>query len=139
VFITYQLVLKFQSSTSSPTSSTSPEIPSVARSSNPTIQRPRGPPPSIAASPAAVGSQPKLPELILPAEDSMWDVYVTHIFSSIEVCVRLLGDDYSSKFEDLITDMELHYYDADKVNDLGVLKIYHPVHTFQSYYSFMVL
>ncbi len=69
----------------------------------------------------------------------MWDVYVTHIFSSIEVCVRLLGDDYSSKFEDLITDMELHYYDADKVNDLGVLKIYHPVHTFQSYYSFMVL
>jgi hypothetical protein len=28
---------------------------------------------------------------------------------------RLLGDNYSSKFEDLITDMELHYYDVDKV------------------------
>jgi len=69
----------------------------------------------------------------------MWDVYVTHIFSSIEVCVRLLGDDYSSKFEDLITDMELHYYDADKVNFLGVLKIDHHFHTFQSYNSFVVL
>ena len=60
----------------------------------------------------------------------MWDVYVTHIFSSIEVCVRLLGDDYSSKFEDLITDMELHYYDADKVNYLEAFKIIDPFHTF---------
>lgn len=60
-------------------------------------------------------SQVKPPELVLP-EDSLWDVYVTHIFSTVEVCIRLLGDEYSSKFEDLITDMELHYFDSDKVS-----------------------
>ncbi len=64
---------------------------------------------------AGVVSQTKLPELILPEENAMWDVYVTHIFSTVEVCVRLLGEEYSTKFEDLITEMELHYYDVDKI------------------------
>lgn len=59
-------------------------------------------------------SQPKLPELVLP-EENIWDVYVTHIFSTVEVCIRLLGDDYSTVYEDLITEMELHYYDASKI------------------------
>jgi hypothetical protein len=80
------------------------------------LQKPRGQPPLLPAAGNRFQSKP--PELVLP-EDNMWDVYVTHIFSTVEVCVRLLGDEYSSKFEDLITDMELHYYDADKVTVIG--------------------
>jgi hypothetical protein len=73
------------------------------------------PPPSLAVQP-----QPKLPELMLP-EENIWDVYVTHIFSTVEVCVRLLGDEYSMVYEDLITEMELHYYDASKIPQVGEL------------------
>jgi len=58
--------------------------------------------------------QSKLPDLVLP-EDDIWYVYVTHIFSTVEVCIRLLGDEYSTVYEDLITEMELHYYDASKI------------------------
>jgi hypothetical protein len=46
---------------------------------------------------------------------------------------RLLGDNYSSKFEDLITDMELHYYDVDKV------PIMPKVTTIFNYYFFQLV
>jgi hypothetical protein len=78
------------------------------------MQRPRAPAPIVTGPAVGVDSQPKLPELVLPEEND-WDVYVTHIFSTVEVCVRLLGEEYSSKFEDLITEMELHYYDVNKI------------------------
>ena len=110
-----------------PTSPTSPSAsgPTTPGLASPTapalvLQRPRGPAPVLPAQSSR--SQVKPPELVLP-EDSLWDIYVTHIFSTVELCVRLLGDEYSSKFEDLITDMELHYFDSDKVMTNSLLQI----------------
>ena len=33
----------------------------------------------------------------------------------MNVCLRLLGDEYSARFDDLVTNMELHYFNADKM------------------------
>ena len=57
-------------------------------------------------------SQNKPPTLLIP-EEELWDVYVTHVHSTMNVCLRLLGDDYSAKFDDLVTNMELHYFNTD--------------------------
>ena len=56
--------------------------------------------------------QQKPPSLRMPDEE-LWDVYVTHVHSTMNVCLRLLGDGYSARFDDLVTNMELHYFNAD--------------------------
>ena len=58
--------------------------------------------------------QTKPPALELPDEE-LWDVYVTHVHSTMNVCLRLLGDEYSARFDDLVTNMELHYFNTDKM------------------------
>ena len=58
--------------------------------------------------------QKKPPALELPDEE-LWDVYVTHVHSTMNVCLRLLGDEYSARFDDLVTNMELHYFNTDKM------------------------
>ena len=50
------------------------------------------------------------PPLIYPAED-LWDIYVTYIRSTADVSVRLIGPEYSEKFDELSSSMDLHYYD----------------------------
>ena len=40
---------------------------------------------------------------------------MTHVHSTMNVCLRLLGDEYSARFDDLVTNMELHYFNADKM------------------------
>ena len=57
-------------------------------------------------------SQIKPPGLQIP-EEELWDVYITHVHSTMNVCLRLLGDEYSTRFDDLVTNMELHYFNAD--------------------------
>ena len=57
-------------------------------------------------------SQNKPPSLLMP-EEELWDVYVTHVHSTMNVCLRLLGDEYSAKFDDLVTNMELYYFNTD--------------------------
>ena len=59
-----------------------------------------------------IQKQNKPPSLLMP-EEELWDVYVTHVHSTMNVCLRLLGDEYSAKFDDLVTNMELHYFNAD--------------------------
>ena len=71
--------------------------------------------------PASTG-QPRPPGLICPEED-LWDVYVTCIHSTVNVCVRLLGENYSNKFDDLVTNMELKYhFDESGVGAAGDAK-----------------
>ena len=57
------------------------------------IQRPRGPPPVLPGGVQGDSTQTRPPDLVLP-EDNLWDVYVTHIFSTVEVCIRLLGEEH---------------------------------------------
>ncbi|KAF4518847.1 hypothetical protein B566_EDAN006698 [Ephemera danica] len=48
------------------------------------------------------------PPLHLPMNE-YWDVYVTNANSTTEVWLRLVGEEYSSRYENLATEMELHY------------------------------
>lgn len=64
--------------------------------------------------PSSVPSQKRPPKLILP-EDPHWDVYVTCVHSTINVCLRVLGDNFSTKFDDMVTNMELKYFETDSV------------------------
>ena len=81
---------------------------------------------SIHVPSSDVKNQNKPPKLSMP-EEELWDVYVTHVHSTMNVCLRLLGDEYSSKFDDLVTNMELHYFNSDtmpSVLDPTVGKLY---------------
>eukprot|EP00095_Tigriopus_kingsejongensis_P000637 maker-scaffold275_size226830-snap-gene-1.31 protein:Tk00637 transcript:maker-scaffold275_size226830-snap-gene-1.31-mRNA-1 annotation:"tdrd7" len=53
---------------------------------------------------------PAVPPPIAYPSDDFWDVYVTNVNSTVNVFLRLLGKDYSEKYEALVTDMELFYY-----------------------------
>ncbi len=59
-------------------------------------------------------SQRRPPKLQVP-EDPNWDVYITCVHSTINVCLRILGDAYSTKFDDMVTNMELKYLETDQV------------------------
>ena len=53
-------------------------------------------------------SEPK--KLELP-ENPIWDVYITNIYSD-RVCLRILGDQYSSRFDEMVVKMGEKYSDA---------------------------
>merc|ERR1719376_1215648 len=61
-----------------------------------------------------IGGQLRPPVLKLP-EDPYWNVYITCVHSTTNVGLRLLGDSYSTEFDDLVTNMELHYFEWDKM------------------------
>ena len=63
---------------------------------------------------SSVNDQAKPPALALP-QDAFWNVYVTCVHSTMNVGLRLLGDAYSSEFDDLVTNMELHYFEWEKM------------------------
>jgi len=75
----------------------------VARVSPPLLSHPQGP---------YMGRLP--PPLTLPT-DTLWDVYVTWVNSTTNVRLRILGDNYSALFDELATNMELHYFEAEKM------------------------
>jgi hypothetical protein len=58
--------------------------------------------------------QQRPPKLVFPAENLL-DLYITSIHSTVNVCFRILGDNYSSKFDDMVTNMELKYFENDQV------------------------
>ncbi|KAF2355878.1 Tudor domain [Trinorchestia longiramus] len=62
------------------------------------------------AEPASLPPQP--PQLRLPEEDT-WQVYVSHVMDDCRICFRLIGDSYNSAYEELVTRMELHYFDEE--------------------------
>merc|ERR1719175_563634 len=61
-----------------------------------------------------IDGQPRPPPLALP-QDTLWDVYVTWVNSTTNVRLRILGDNYSARFDELATNMELHYFEAEKM------------------------
>ena len=63
---------------------------------------------------SATANQKRPPKLNLP-EDTNWFVYITCVHSTVNVCLRILGDTYSSKFDDMVTNMELKYFETDTV------------------------
>ena len=78
------------------------------------------------ASPEASFSQMQPAALAFP-EDDLWDVFITCVRSTAHLSVRLVGDDTSERFEDLSSNMDLHYYDKDsipRVSQPEVARIY---------------
>ena len=46
-------------------------------------------------------------------------MYVTYLRSTTNVSVRLIGSDYSERFDDLSSDMDVHYYDKAAIPGVG--------------------
>ena len=61
-----------------------------------------------------VGAQVPPANLEYPVED-IWDVYVLYIRSTTNVSVRLIGAEYSERFDELSATMDLHYYDKSSI------------------------
>ena len=78
-------------------------------------------------------------------EDDLWDVFITYVRSTTNISLRLIGEtchiintdvnlnshiageEYSERFEDLSSNMDLHYYDKQTIPRVGqpeVGKIY---------------
>ena len=74
---------------------------------------------SVRVSGNNVKSQIKPPGLQIP-EEELWDIYVTHVHSTMNVCLRLLGEEYSTRFDDLVTNMELHYFNVDTMPSVSI-------------------
>ncbi|XP_069687013.1 tudor domain-containing protein 7 isoform X2 [Periplaneta americana] len=68
----------------------------------PTVETPHGRP-----SLSPIG--PAIPETITLPQADAWDVFVTCGKSTDEVWARLIGEEYSVKYENLATDMEMFY------------------------------
>jgi len=71
-------------------------------------------------------SQVQPPVLPFP-EDDLWDVFITYVRSTTHLSLRLIGEEFSEKFEDLSSNMDLHYYDKEAIPRVGqpeVGKIY---------------
>ena len=96
-----------KASSSSATSSTANIAPS--KSGSPSSSKIAGGG-SSPGTPAGSG----LPTIDLPKDD-LWNVYITAINSTTNVFLRLLGDEYSQKFDNLATDMELFYFHDTKM------------------------
>jgi len=66
------------------------------------------------------------PNLNIP-EDNIWEVFVTVVRSVKNVNCRIIGSKYSEMYDNLISDMDLHYFDKTKtpgVTDIIVGKLY---------------
>jgi len=66
------------------------------------------------------------PNLSIP-EDNIWEVFVTVVRSAKNVNCRIVGSKYSEMYDNLISDMDLHYFDKFKtpgVTDIQVGKVY---------------
>jgi len=61
-----------------------------------------------------------LPPAITFPEDDIWEVFVTIVRSSKNISVRIIGSKFSEMFDNLISDMDLHYF--DKSSELDVIE-----------------
>jgi len=82
-------------------------------------------PRSPATTPATPTMQKRPPKLQLPDEPT-WDVYITCVHSTVNVCLRILGDNYSSQFDDMVTNMELKYFENNEDSLVKELVISNP-------------
>lgn len=67
---------------------------------------------------------PRLPVLELPVA-SYWDIYVTFIEDLSSIHFRLIGDNYSNAYDDLVTEMELYYMEDKNMSPVSQPKIGH--------------
>ena len=74
--------------------------------------------PRTEATPELSLSQLQPPALAFP-EDDLWDVFITCVRSTVHLSIRLVGDDTSERFEDLSSNMDLHYYDKEAIPRVG--------------------
>ena len=72
----------------------------------------------VSQEPRSISSQVQPPQLEYPTEE-LWDVYVTYLRSTTNVSVRLIGSEYSELFDDLSSDMDIHYYDKTAIPGVG--------------------
>lgn len=84
------------------------------------------------ASTSSTPSQTLLTNALTVPSDKFWNVYITNVHSTADIWIRLIGEEYSEKYENLATDMELHYMGDVKsqccmssivVGDLFVVKV----------------
>ncbi|XP_069986778.1 tudor domain-containing protein 7B isoform X18 [Penaeus vannamei] len=69
----------------------------------------------------AEGSQQEpsqIPPLELP-NSNYWDIYVTYIQDFNNIKFRLIGDQYSNAYDDLVTDMELYYMEEKNLSPVS--------------------
>jgi len=60
-----------------------------------------------------------LPPAITFPEDDIWEVFVTIVRSSKNISVRIIGSRFSEMFDNLISDMDLHYFDKSSELDIS--------------------
>jgi len=75
-------------------------------------------PRSVTPAPSLSLTQLQPSELRFP-EDDLWDVFITFVRSTTHLSVRLIGEEYSEKFEELSSSMDLHYYDKSAIPRVG--------------------
>ncbi|KAK4298178.1 hypothetical protein Pmani_029459 [Petrolisthes manimaculis] len=61
----------------------------------------------------------RLPPLILPP-GPYWDVFIMYIEDTNAIFLRILGEKYSEAYDDLLTDLELHYMEEKNLNPVEV-------------------
>ena len=101
------------SSATTPTSANAVPVRSEPQQPNaPKVSKPV----SNGSTPAAASAvtQPRPPPITYPKED-VWDVYITNVYSTVNVWLRFLNDEYQSSFDDLVTEMELFFFDYEKM------------------------
>ncbi len=62
---------------------------------------------------SSVGDHLRPPTIKLPPDTDFWNVYITNVNSSTCVFLRLLGEEYSVPYENLVTEMEMHYFNEN--------------------------
>lgn len=83
--------------------------------------------PETSPDPGQPGLSQVQPSSLLYPEDELWDVFITCACATDNISMRLIGEDFSEKFEDLSSNMDLHYYDKNAIPGVGepeVGKIY---------------
>lgn len=55
------------------------------------------------------GCSTHTPDIVLPDYSDTWDVYISHATSAVDVYIRIIGENYSEKYEEMANDMDLHY------------------------------
>ncbi|XP_047483843.1 tudor domain-containing protein 7B-like isoform X1 [Penaeus chinensis] len=60
----------------------------------------------------------QIPPLELP-NSNYWDIYVTYIQDFNNIKFRLIGDQYSNSYDDLVTDMELYYMEEKNLSPVS--------------------
>ncbi|XP_071520267.1 tudor domain-containing protein 7B-like isoform X2 [Panulirus ornatus] len=60
----------------------------------------------------------QIPTLNLPCSN-YWDVFITYIEDFNNINFRLVGDEYSNAYDDLLTDMELYYMEEKNLSPVS--------------------